>query len=971
MELRKCTESDREHILSYIANEPEVNVYIYGNIENYGVDTEEISIFVNEKDGSWDSLVLKYYHQFLLYSQKEEIEVTPVVELLSQFEVDGIQGKEALVRALVPYYPVFSFQKSFFCKCTHLVGPQARIRKGVTIRKLEKEEVPHIISFYRNIDEFREFYVGDQEELAKVETSALEHGAERYGVFVGEELVTIVGVGSKNQRSAIINGVATQAKYRRKGYARIAVRKVCKDCFAEGKEFVCLFYANQDAGQLYRNIGFEEIGKYAILQKKSEYKKKMEQLPYHFRRLKPMDSYEGFQIRPGLFGENGARVVPGGVNFTIYSRHATSCELLLFFRKEKEPFAIIPFPKTYRIGYVYSMIVFDLDVAQFEYAYRFDGPYDKSRGLIFDKNKILLDPYARAVTGQSRWGIKPPEGSVYHARVVVDEFEWDDSKQPEIPMEELVIYELHVRGFTRHESSEVACPGTFAGVMEKIPYLKQLGINAVELMPIFEFDEVRDVRYYEGKQLLDYWGYNPVSFFAPNTSYTSSLEYNHEGNELKNLIRELNRNGIEVILDVVFNHTAEGNEDGPYISYKGIDNNVYYMLTPDGSYYNFSGCGNTLNCNHPVVQRMILDCLRYWVTEYRVDGFRFDLASILGRNEDGAPMNNPPLLQALAYDPILGKVKLIAEAWDAGGMYQVGSFPSWQRWSEWNGKYRDDMRRFLKGDQGYEQIAASRMLGSLDMYDPKIRGDAASVNFITCHDGFTLWDLYSYNEKHNEGNGWNNSDGENNNNSWNCGIEGETQNEEVLTLRKKLVKNACVTLLSSRGIPMILAGDEFGNTQFGNNNAYCQDNDISWLDWGLLHTSHDLFKFYKFMIAFRKTHPVIYKDTPHASLGMPCSSIHGLRPWNWQKDRDHHYIGILYAGQRNKGKDDYIYIAVNTYWEERTIVLPTLGDNDFWTLCVDTERNIVNAMELVENEIRISPRTVQIYIAHKKQRKEE
>ena len=345
-----------------------------------------------------------------------------------------------------------------------------------------------------------------------------------------------------------------------------------------------------------------------------------------------------------------------------------------------------------------------------------DGPYDPARGLLFDRTRFLLDPYARAVTGQSRWGEKPAEETAYHARVVEDAFDWGDFSDPHIPFQDMVIYETHVRGFTRHPSSGVAHPGTFAGLMEKIPYLKALGINAVELMPVFEFDELAEERVVDGRTLLNYWGYNTVCFFAPNTGYTAAVEFNREGTELKTLIRTLNANGIEVILDVVFNHTAEGDERGPFFSFKGLDNNVYYMLTPDGRYYNFSGVGNTLNCNHPTVRQFILDCLRYWVVEYRVDGFRFDLASILGRDEDGGPLSEPPLLESLAFDPILGRVKLIAEAWDAGGMYQVGSFPSWNRWAEWNGKYRDDLRRFLKGDAGLAQAAVQRICGSPDLY---------------------------------------------------------------------------------------------------------------------------------------------------------------------------------------------------------------------------------------------------------------
>ena len=543
----------------------------------------------------------------------------------------------------------------------------------------------------------------------------------------------------------------------------------------------------------------------------------------------PMDVINGFEVRPGMYEVNGATAIPCGVNFTVYSYGATSCELLLYKRMEEEPYAVIPFPETYKIGKVYSMIVFGLNICDFEYAYRMDGPYDPKKGLLFDKKNVLLDIYAKAVTGQSVWGI--PQNNFYKARVVRDDFDWGNTTQPGIPMEDLVIYELHVRGFTRHFTSGVVNPGTFDGIRERIPYLKELGVNAVELMPVFEFDEMKDFRMVDGRPVMNYWGYNTISFFAPNTSYTAETEFNREGNELKRLIRELNENGIECILDVVFNHTAEGNELGPCFSFKGFDNNIYYMLTPEGFYYNFSGCGNTMNCNHPMVQQMILECLRYWTATYHVDGFRFDLASILGRNEDGSPMSKPPLLQSLAFDPLLGNVKLIAEAWDAGGLYQVGSFPSWNRWAEWNGKYRDDMRDYLKGNYGMWETAARRITGSSDLYDPEHRGLNASVNFLTCHDGFTLNDLYSYNWKHNEANGWGNTDGCDDNRSWNCGVEGDTDDENVLFLRHKLARNAFAVLMCSRGTPMFFAGDEFLNTQFGNNNAYCQDNEISWLNW--------------------------------------------------------------------------------------------------------------------------------------------
>ena len=653
--------------------------------------------------------------------------------------------------------------------------------------------------------------------------------------------------------------------------------------------------------------------------------------------LKPLDTIGGFQVRPGFFHSFGATIIPGGVSFTIQSHGASSCELLLFHRMAEEPFAALRFPDNYRIGFVYSMIVFGLDIEEFEYAFRLDGPYNEKKGLRFDKTKILLDPYARAVTGQSRWGVTNCCEHGYRARVVRNNFDWGLEKQPQIPMEDLVIYEAHVRGFTRDSSSDVCCPGTFQGLRDKIPYLKDLGINAVELMPVFEFDEMRDARLIDNSQLLDYWGYNSVCFFAPNTSYASSIEYNQEGRELKQLIKALHDNGIDVILDVVFNHTAEGNEYGPCFCFKGFDNNIYYMLTPDGYYYNFSGCGNTLNCNHPVVQQLILDCLRYWVTDYRVDGFRFDLASILGRNEDGSPMNQPPLLRSLAFDPILGTVKLIAEAWDAGGLYQVGSFPSWRRWAEWNGKYRDDMRRFLKGDAGLAETAAQRILGSPDLYDPASRGLSASVNFLTCHDGFTLNDLYSYNEKHNEANGWNNTDGSDDNNSWNCGVEGETDNPEVLKLRKRMMMNACAVLMTSRGTPMFLSGDEFGDTRFGNNNPYCQDNEISWLDWTLLETNRDLFEFFRYMIAFRQKHTVIRKDLQPAPGGFPCTSIHGLTPWLPDYTPESRTICIMYAGyDPEKQTEDIVYLAVNPYWRTLELTLPGLPAGKSWHIAVNT-----------------------------------
>ncbi len=705
------------------------------------------------------------------------------------------------------------------------------------------------------------------------------------------------------------------------------------------------------------------------MKKKSEKYEVVSDMPKYGRiHMFPLDHVDGFDIRPGFYDLMGATAIPCGVNFTISSNQATGVELLLFKRNTQEPFAVIPFPNNYKIGNVYSMIVFDLDIEEFEYAYRVDGPSDPKRGLIFDKTKVLLDPYAKAVAGQHEWG-RHVKGD-YHARVVKNNFDWGKSEMPLTPMEDLIIYEMHVRGFTKDESSGVqdGLNGTFGGVQEKIPYLKDLGITAVELMPIFEFDEVLGRRDFYGRELYDYWGYNTVSFFAPNTSYASYREHNREGSQLKALIKEFHENGIEVFLDVVFNHTAEGNENGPYISFKGLDNNIYYMLTPDGYYYNFSGCGNTLNCNHPIVQKMIRDCLRYWVTAYRVDGFRFDLATILGRNEDGSVMSEPPLLQSLAFDAILGKVKLIAEAWDAGGLYQVGSFPSWNRWAEWNGRYRDDMRAFLKGDNGRARAAANRMAGSPDLYSGDLRKYNASVNFLVCHDGFTLHDLYVYNSKHNEENNWGNTDGSDDNLSWNCGVEGETTDKEVRALRRKMMKNAMAALLLSRGTPMFFMGDEFGNSQGGNNNAYCQDNYISWLDWNMLKQNKKFHDYVREMIRFRKKHIAIRKECEPCSLNFPGISVHGTVPWDDNFSDDSHYVGVMFAGREPKTRhDDIVYIALNTYWEDLSITLPELPERSGlrWVNVIDTfeEESFIKGKKEVFGDIRIRQRSVMVFTA--------
>lgn len=689
--------------------------------------------------------------------------------------------------------------------------------------------------------------------------------------------------------------------------------------------------------------------------------------------LLPLDVVEGFKIRPGFFRMYGACVASNGVSFTINSHGATRCTLLLFKPQAPKPYARIPFPDSYRIGDTYSMLVFDIKPDEFEYAFSFDGPYEPAKGLLFNGENVLLDPYSRAVTGQRKWGEKPEGGKdfEYRARVVKSSFDWGNIKQLEQPFEDLVIYETHVRGYTKDKSSGVSAPGTFAGLKDKIPYLKDLGINAVELMPIFEFDEMESARVVDGVQLYNYWGYNTVSFFAPNTSYAFNEEHNHEGDELKSLIKALKENGIEVILDVVFNHTAEGNEMGPCFSFKGIDNNVYYMLTPDAHYYNFSGCGNVMNCNHPVVRSFIIDCLRHWAIEYRVDGFRFDLASILGRDQNGAPMANPPILESLAFDPVLGKMKLIAEAWDAGGLYQVGSFPSWNRWAEWNGRYRDDMRSFLKGDDGMARNAITRITGSRDLYSPESRGHKASVNFMTCHDGFTLYDLYSYNEKHNEKNGWNNTDGDNNGHSWNCGAEGETDDPNVNGLRRRLIKNAFAALLCSRGPAMFFAGDEFCNTQFGNNNAYCQDNIISWLDWSRLEEFKEIHDFVRHMIQFRKEHPILRKMTKPSSCQFPEISVHNGTPFNASTDYKTKLIGIMYAGRNEEDtEDDIVFYCMNAYWEPLVMQLPVLSNGKHWHVDTNTNAEYFDGEDFTAktellgvNTIRVPARTTIILVA--------
>ncbi|MDJ0615277.1 MAG: glycogen debranching protein GlgX [Calothrix sp. MO_192.B10] len=663
--------------------------------------------------------------------------------------------------------------------------------------------------------------------------------------------------------------------------------------------------------------------------------------------IHPTHNFQEFKLRCGKPFPFGANLVPGGVNFSIYSSYATSCTLVLFEKHSPEPIAEIPFPEEFRIGNVYCMIVFGLDYECIEYGYRMEGPNDFQAGHWFDKSKVLMDPYAKIIGGRDIWGKTPDWNDIYHhrSRIAFDDFDWEDDRLLEIPLEDLIIYEMHVRSFTRHPSSEVKHPGTFAGIREKIPYLKQLGVNAVELMPIFEFDEFENshLNPETGETRYNYWGYSTVGFFAPKAGYAATGKFGMQVDELKALVKELHKNGIEVILDVVFNHTAEGNENGPYISFRGIDNQTYYMLTPEGYYYNFSGCGNTLNCNNPIVRGMVLDCLRYWASEYHIDGFRFDLASILGRDPWGAPLANPPLLETLAFDPILARCKLIAEAWDAGGLYQVGSFPAYGRWSEWNGKYRDRIRKFLKGDGNIGEMAQC-LQGSPDLYAASGRPPSTSINFITAHDGFTLADLVSYNGKHNQANGENNNDGTNDNESWNCGVEGWTEDNRINILRQRQMRNAIAMLMVSQGVPMLLMGDEVGRSKQGNNNTYCHDNELNWLDWNLLNKNANLFQFTQQCIAFRKSHPVLrnsqhFQNRDRVGSGYADITWHGTQAWDADWSDHSRTLAFMLCGKHTKQgtiEDDYIYVAMNMYWESLQFTIPSLPSHMEWHIFVNT-----------------------------------
>ncbi len=648
----------------------------------------------------------------------------------------------------------------------------------------------------------------------------------------------------------------------------------------------------------------------------------------------------------------GVRQRGDGANFAIFSRHATRVWLELYDNPGDDTPArrIELTPEHHRTGDVWHVWVKGVCPGQL-YAYRMDGPYAPQQGLRFNRHKLLLDPSATAISGQAHWDFRPAIGCDSHSFddapsfstlddaaampkcvFAQEHFDWEGDYPLRHAWTDMIIYEVHVRGFTIHHTAAVAHPGTFRGMIEKIPYLRELGVTAVELLPVTEFNEyeLERVNPRTGERLRNYWGYNPVAFMAPKASYASSGGLGHQTLEFKQMVKAYHQAGIEVILDIVLNHTAEGNELGPTLSFRGIENSIYYMLSEDRRHYrNYTGTGNTVNANHPVVRDYILDVLRYWTMEFHIDGFRFDLASVLGRDEQGRLLHNAPLLERIAEDPILREVKIIAEAWDAAGAYQVGSF-SEKRWSEWNGRYRDDVRRFWRGDPGMLGAFAWRICGSADLYKHSGKGPENSINFVACHDGFTLNDLVSYRWKHNEANGEGNRDGLDDNFSENYGVEGETDDPAIESVRRRQIKNFLLTLFISRGVPMLLGGDEFRRTQRGNNNAYCQDNEISWFDWQLLEKQQEIFRFVRGMIAFRRSHSVLRREAFYTDDEIKWFDPRGNIP-DWA-DPQAKQLACLVL---NKSKPD-LYLMFNADAQPVSFTLPALPAGEEWRLSVDT-----------------------------------
>ncbi|MFZ5867020.1 MAG: glycogen debranching protein GlgX [Thermodesulfobacteriota bacterium] len=654
-----------------------------------------------------------------------------------------------------------------------------------------------------------------------------------------------------------------------------------------------------------------------------------------------------FEIRTGTRYPLGASWQAQGTNFSIFSRHATSVELLLYERADSpKPLEIIKLdPSANRTFFFWHVYVVGLPTG-IHYTWRVDGPGDaRSSGFCFDRRRELLDPWARAVT-TTLWNRRaasaedPAAWPAIRAMVVDREYNWEGDQPINHVNENMIIYEMHVGGFTRHPSAHVTHPGTFAGVIEKIPYLKALGVTDVELLPVMAFDE-QDVPDRAAAQgLKNFWGYSTHSFFCPHPGYCVSAERGTHLNEFRDMVKALHRAGIGVILDVVFNHTAEGGANGPVINFKGFGNETFYHLDPQDRriYRDFTGCGNTVNCNHPIVTAFILECLEFWVREMHVDGFRFDLASVLARGEDGNALYHAPVLWSIEFSAALDKAKVIAEAWDAAGLYQVGVFPGF-RWAEWNGRYRDVMRRFVRGDRGLIAEVATRVSGSSDLYKDDGRLPGNSINFVTCHDGFTLYDLVAYNQKHNEANAQDNQDGTNDNLSWNCGFEGDTNDPGILELRKRQAKNFIAILLLSQGVPLLLAGDEVLRTQRGNNNAYCQDNELGWFDWTMAEANRDMLFFVSGMIAFRKRHPCLMRErflTGSMAENKRLADVtwHGakLRDPRWD-DRESQVLGFTLAAVA-PGEGD-VHVVMNMSANAIEIELPVL-DRKTWFRAVDT-----------------------------------
>ncbi len=673
-----------------------------------------------------------------------------------------------------------------------------------------------------------------------------------------------------------------------------------------------------------------------------------------------------FSTRRGCCRPFGATPQADGVNFAVFARHAQAVRLVLFREGREEPIAEIPLdPATNRTGDVWHIFVQNLR-SDYLYGYRVDGPNAPKSGHRFDPSVVVLDPYARALSGNSCWGRydtppgQPSARLTRRSRIVESHFDWQGDMPPRTPMSHTIVYELHVRGFTRHDSAGVDRPGTYLGLIEKIPYLKSLGVTAVQLMPVFEFDEFEHARRNPstGEILFNYWGYSPLSFFAPKAAYAAVA--GQQVREFKEMVRAFHKAGFEIILDVVYNHTAEGNENGPTLSYRGLDNSQYYLLDKEGRYYNFSGCGNTFHCNHPLVRDHILDSLVEWVTEMHVDGFRFDLAAILSRGANGQVLDDPPLLHHIAEHPLLSGVKLIAEAWDAAGLSRMGKFPSWGRWAELNGMFRDDVRRFIRGDAGATACVAKRICGSLDLYGDAARPSNHSVNFITCHDGFTMHDLVGYNGKHNEANGENNRDGWDAGYCCNYGHEGPTDNESINAVRQRQMRNYFTMLLISQGVPFLLMGDEFARTQRGNNNAYCQDNEISWVDWTLLKKNAGLTRFTRMMIALRKNYFTLSREQ-----FVDRVDWHGVKVG--EPDWTGHSRTLAFHLRRGHAHPD-LYVIFNSHWESQHFKLPMCHGH--WKRLVDTSlsspEDIVEEREAVvlkpSDHYIMSPRSAVILL---------